>query len=60
MIHKCPDCEYSSPHFASVAMHFIRCHHVPKSSAASRVRKLKSEVAMLRHAILGLRKENNL
>lgn len=53
--HKCPDCDYGSYEFASVAMHFMRCHHIPKSSASAKVRKLRAEVAMLKHTIRNLK-----
>jgi len=36
-------------------MHFMRCHHIPKSSASAKVRKLRAEVAMLKHTIRNLK-----
>ena len=58
--HKCPDCDYASYEFASVAMHFMRCHHRPIINGYGEVlnRRLKAKFAVLNERFKRYRKQH--
>lgn len=37
--HRCPACSFSRPEFASVAMHYLRCHMPNEGVRAARLKR---------------------